>query len=136
MNNHNHLAVWIMVVANQVLGYLWYAPFLFLNPWLAGQERTPEQLSAMGPTPLIWSIVTNVLATYTLSWLVFKLNVNGFMAGAKLGFILFTGFSLLALGAHYKFLGIADSVMLIDLGALLIWTVLAAGMFATWKRKI
>lgn len=134
MKNHNHIAVWAMIIIHQVLGYLWYSSFLFLNPWLAGQGRTADQLNASGPAPLVWSIITNILAAYTISWLVVKLNISGFVAGAKLGFILFMGFSLLALASHYKFLGIADSVMFIDLGLLLIWTVLTAGVLAAWRK--
>ncbi|HSR88937.1 MAG TPA: DUF1761 domain-containing protein [Candidatus Udaeobacter sp.] len=136
MKNHNHLAVWLVIILHQVLGYIWYAPFLFLNVWLAGQGRTMAQLNASGPAPIIWSIVANIIAAYTISWLIIKLDVKNFWSGAKLGVVLSAGFFILGLGAHYKFLGIADSVVFIDLGLLFVWTIIAASILAAWRKKM
>ena len=135
MIKHNHIAVWVIIIGHQLLGFLWYAPQLFLNPWLAGQGKTATQLNPKDPVPIVWAIVTTILNVYVLSWLVQKLGAKTFMEGAKIGMILFLGISLLDVAAHYKFLGIKDAVLFIDLGLIFVNTILTAGVLATWRKK-
>lgn len=135
MVKHNHLAIWIVIVAHQILGFVWYAPQLFLNPWLEGQGKTYSQFTPPDPIQIIWAIATTIINVYVLSWLVGKLGAKTFMDGAKIGIILFVGISLLDVAAHYKFLGIKDTVLFIDLGLIFINTVLTAGVLAAWRKK-
>ncbi|MEY4731021.1 MAG: hypothetical protein RL020_2179, partial [Pseudomonadota bacterium] len=67
--------------------------------------------------------------------LIHRLDVRGFFAGVKLGAILFFGFVLFALAAHYQFLGVANQVMWIDLGQVFIWMILSAGIIAAWRKR-
>lgn len=130
----NHLAVWVAIILGEAIGILWYSPPLFLNPWLAAQGRTMAQLEAGPPWPPLWAFVTSALTAYTIAWLIQHMDVRGFMAGAKLGVILFFGFVLFALAAHYQFLGVANQVMWIDLGQVFIWMILTAGIIAGWRK--
>ncbi len=131
----NHYAVWAAIIMGEVMGILWYSPALFLNPWLAAQGRTMAQLEASPPWPPLWAFITSALTAYTIAWLIHRLDVRGFLAGAKLGVALFFGFVLFALGAHYQFLGVANQVLWIDMAQVFIWMVLTAGIIAAWRKR-
>ncbi len=129
----NHLAVWATIILNQFMGYVWYSPALFLHPWLSGQGRTMQQLEAGSWEPIALALMTSILTAYFLAWLIARLDVRGFVAGAKLGLILFVGLVLFSLAAHYQFLGVSNRVMWIDLGQVLFYLILAAGILAAWR---
>lgn len=131
----NHFAVWAAIILGEVMGILWYSPALFLNPWLAAQGRTMAQLEAGPPWPPLWALITSAMTAYTIAWLVYRMDVRGWIAGAKLGVILFCGFVLFALAAHYQFLGVANHVLWIDMGQVFLWMVATASIIAAWRKR-
>ncbi len=60
---HPFLAILLAVLASTVIGALWYAPFLFGNPWRAGlklsEPKTPEEKARM-----MRGVIGNILATF------------------------------------------------------------------------
>jgi hypothetical protein len=134
MKQHHHIAVWAMVIAHQILGFLWYSPWLFLPLRASSMGKTLEQANVQDPVAIVSDIVTTILAAYTISWLVQKLEMNTLAKGAMLGLILFAGIILQAIVPHYKFLLIPDAVLLMDLGLPLLWTVLTASVLAVWRK--
>ncbi len=135
MNKHHHKAIWIMIAIHQLMGFIWYSPAFFLSPWLAGQGKTVEQTNMKDPFPFIWDIATTILAAYTLSWLTNKLAAHTFVKGTWVGMLVFFGIILQAIAPHYKFLGMPDTVLFIDLGFPFLWTIVTTGVLAAWRKK-
>ena len=57
MPRFNHRAIWAMVVLQQVLGFVWYSPPLFLNLWLEGIGKKQSGLNQSDPVPFIAAVV-------------------------------------------------------------------------------
>lgn len=142
MKSHNHIAIGALIVFHQVLGFLWYAPFMFLHQWLEGRGITFEQMNAslqgenQDMTPFAYGFVGSLLSCYLISWLVVKLGLRTWKDGLILGLVVFAGLVFPALAPHYKFLAIADSVMLIDLGMSLVATLATCAVLAGWRKKV
>lgn len=134
MDKHNHLAIWAMIIAHQVLGFLWYSPWLFLPARAASLGKTLEQANVQDPVAIVSDIITTILAAYTLSWLVHKLGADTAVQGAMIGGIVFVGIILQAIVPHYKFLLLPDAIVLMDVGLPLLWTLLTTTVFAVWKK--
>lgn len=134
MLNHNHLAVWAMVIAHQAAGFIWYSPFLFANPWVAGQGKTLEQMNSADPEPFVYSILASILACYFISWFVQAANSTTIKDGLIIGAFLSLGMVFPALAVHYKFLGISDNVLWIDLGMSALTTIMTVVVLSVWRR--
>jgi hypothetical protein len=135
MGKHNHLAVWVMIIAHQVMGFVWYSPFLFVNKWLEGQGKTSQDINTSDPMPFVYSIIGTVLACYGISWLTKVANTNTFNEALKLGLVLSFSLVFPAIAPHYKFLGLANSVLWIDLSLSLVMTTLTTIVLALWRGK-
>src|SRR6266700_1869472 len=66
----NHLAVWILVIFDQVLGATWYSASLFGEPWLRYSGKTMADMNAShGMEPYIVAIVAAIVLNYALAFL-------------------------------------------------------------------
>ncbi len=85
------LAIVLAVVANMIIGALWYSPLLFANIWMKSLGKTHEELHTSNPnigyglttlagiiTAIILSLVITVLDTVTVG----GGALIGFLAGA------------------------------------------------------
>jgi hypothetical protein len=45
----NHIAVFVCAVMSLVIGFLWWAPFLYQKPWLAEVGLSDEQVAEANP---------------------------------------------------------------------------------------
>ena len=135
MRKSNHLAIWVMIIAHQVMGYIWYSPYFFLDAWLTGQGKTVEDLNQTDPTPFAYAIVASIMACYSISWLVRATQTITVDQAIKLGIILSAAFVFPAIAPHYKFLGLANSVLWIDLSLSILMTVATTVVLALWTRE-
>jgi hypothetical protein len=83
MNNKiNHLAVWILVIFDQVLGATWYSVSLFGEPWLRYSGKTMADMNAShSMEPYLIAIVAAIVLNYALAWLFARLNISNAAAG-------------------------------------------------------
>jgi len=85
------LAIILAVVANMIIGALWYSPLLFANIWMKSLGKTHEELTASNPnigyglttlagisTAIILSLFISMLETVTVG----GGALIGFLAGA------------------------------------------------------
>lgn len=110
----NHKLVIATTILNQVLGFLWYSPLLFLGAWAAAQGKTLAQMTMSDPVPFIFDIAHAITLSYATSWV---MNLSGArcpVSGARTGAILAAALAAPALAAHYGFLGIPGTVLAID----------------------
>ena len=141
MVKHNYLAILVMVIASMVLGFAWYG-FLFAEPWVwnAFHKTIPEMQASMKhdaseAIPYVVNIICMILTCFYASWLIVKLNIAGFMAGAIVG--LYTSIGLVGpvIAIHYMFLMISKKVLLIDVSFSCVVTILIFGVLAAWRKK-
>ena len=82
------LAIILAVVANMIIGALWYSPLLFANVWMKSLGKTREELHASNPTigygfTTLAGIITAIILSLVIS-LLDSVTVGG---GALIGFL-------------------------------------------------
>lgn len=132
---HNHLAIWILVVLHMALGFLWYSPLLFLNPWAAGFRLDVATMAAPNPMAFAFVIGGAALSGYVASWLIQKLGVADLAGAAKLALLLWIGPVLAALAPHYLFGQIGLGALAIDLANTLVGMLLTTIVLTLWPVK-
>src|SRR5262245_20838554 len=134
MNRTNWWAVLVAVLAQQALGALWYSRALFVDLWMAGADRRPEDLAASAaPFVLSW-LAALVLATGT-AWVLLHTGRTGVKQGMFVGLGISIAFTMPPVVVHEAFLGHPDIVLAID-GAKEIVTALVAGaILGAWPKK-
>jgi surface polysaccharide O-acyltransferase-like enzyme len=94
----NLLAVLVCAIADMVVGFLWYSPVLFANPWMKLMGHDPndkakiaEMQKSAGPSygmsmvaSLLSAIVLGKLISVAAAWTAFE--------GAKIGLVVWLGF--------------------------------------------
>ena len=135
MRKSNHLAILVLVIFQQVLGFVWYSRFLFGNVWMQAQNKKPEDLNPHNPIPFIASILGSILFCYGLDWIMRKMNWNHPARGAILGALVAVAFILPSLWTHYAFLEISYPVLAIDSVNGLIAAIVTGFVLGIWKSK-
>src|ERR1700732_1832499 len=74
MNNKiNHLAVWLLVILHQLIGFGWYA--VFGNIWLNLHAKTMTDIENPHDfAPYLIAIIASIFVNYGLAWLITRLN--------------------------------------------------------------
>jgi len=91
-NKINHLAVWILVVVHQLIGFGWYA--IFGELWLGYHARTMTDIERNHDiTPYLVAIIASICVNYTLARLIIAFEARSASCGLKI-----------ALGCWFAFL--------------------------------
>jgi hypothetical protein len=92
MNNKiNHLAVWILVVAHQLIGFGWYAVFGEL--WLGYHARTMTDIERTHDfAPYLIASAASIAVNYALAWLISRLKATSAVAGLKIAIVCWFAF--------------------------------------------
>jgi hypothetical protein len=91
-NKINHLAVWILVVLHQLIGFGWYAVFGEL--WLRYHAKTMTDIEQTHDfLPYFVAIAASIAVNYGLAWLIGRLEASNASCGLKI-----------ALGCWFAFL--------------------------------
>lgn len=92
MNNKiNHVAVWILVVIHQLVGWGWYA--IFGNIWLNLHAKTMTDIERTHDwIAYLIAIVAAIIVNYALAWLIARLNATSAAAGLKIALVCWFAF--------------------------------------------
>ncbi len=131
---HNHIAIWVTAVLQIAIGFGWYSPYTFLEPWAYGFGLDLAMMGDPDPMAFIVIIITSLLSCYVISWLIRRLSITGFGGGLMLGLALWLGVSIHALAPHYMFAQIGQSALVIDLGNSLVVIVVTCLILAVWRK--
>jgi hypothetical protein len=131
----NHLAVWVLIFAQQGFGALWYSPMLFGTIWLALQGKAPADIDSSNPVPFIFAFVAAVALTYAIAWLLGRLNLATPAAALRVILAIWAAFTLLIVATHYAFLDLSYGLLLIDMGRSLVDTVVSVVVLTLWGRR-
>lgn len=100
----NYLAILVAGIANMVVGFLWYSPFLFGNIWTKLSGFTKEAMEeakkkGMGKTYAL-SFLLSLVTAYVLAHFVEYLNIQNIGGAVQMGFWIWLGFVLTTMGAN------------------------------------
>jgi hypothetical protein len=89
----NYLAVLIAVILSQVIGFLWYSKFLFVEPWmrLSGRD-THEGARYSIAQALTVGVITDIVMAYVLAHVLYAFGGNTLSLGLVGGFWTWLGF--------------------------------------------
>src|SRR5207237_3642864 len=88
----NQLAVWILVIVHQLIGFGWYA--VFGDMWLRYHAKTMTDIeNPHDIAPYATAIVASIFVNYALAWLIARQNAHS--AGCGLTIALICWFSFL-----------------------------------------
>src|SRR5436853_6089441 len=102
----HHLAVWILVVIHQFVGFGWY--FIFGETWLNLHAKEATDIER---THNVWAYVfaaiAAIIVNYALAWLISRLNGHTAMAGLRIALFcwaafLFVEFATVALFSAFE----------------------------------
>ena len=94
----NLYAVLLCAVATMVVGFLWYSPMLFANPWMVlmgydpnDKAKIAEMQKSAGPSYGM-SFIASVLSAIVLGKLIAVAGATSAMEGLKIGLVVWLGF--------------------------------------------
>ena len=94
----NHLAILVCVVLSFALGFLWYGPVMFQDPWMSMVGLDMATIEANPPGIGIWisNLVATLIPLYVVAWLFTKLDVRSGIRGAGICLLIAFSFDFLA----------------------------------------
>jgi hypothetical protein len=129
----NWLAVVVSVVANMVIGAVWYG--VFANPWLAGIGKTREDVEAQNDwRPYAVAVLNSFLMALLLSNVLGWTGTTGLVAGALMGLTMWVGFTGFAFAANHAFEGRSFQLWWINSGTYLVGLVVMGAILGVWQQ--
>jgi hypothetical protein len=138
VNRINHLAVWILVVVHQIVGWVWYA--LFGEMWLNYHALTKtdiEQTHNVGAYLL--AIVTAIVVNYMLAWLIARLNAASAVAGLKIALLCWLAFLFVEHATTAVFSSFETNpwpLILIDMGRPFVAWAISGLVLGAWRKPV
>ena len=87
----NHIAVWILVLVHQLIGWGWYT--IFGEKWLNLHARTMTDIERTHNVgAYVFAIVAAIIVNYALAWLIVRLNATNAIAGLKIALLCWFAF--------------------------------------------
>ena len=129
----NYLAVAACILVNMVLGMSWYG--IFAKPWMEGHGLTLDIIEKnTSPMPYVATAVAAVVSGLILSHLFQKLNIVGWMEGAKTG-VLIGLLPFVSTIASYLFSQKSLGIGVLDGGYMLVLYTLYGAVIGGWQKK-
>jgi hypothetical protein len=129
----NYLAVAACVLVNMGLGMSWYG--IFSKPWMEGHGLTMDIIEKNSSAlPYVATAVAAVVSGFILSHLFQKLNVVGWMDGAKTGALLGL-LPFVSTIASYLFSQKGLSLGVLDGGYMVVLYTLYGTLIGGWQKK-
>jgi len=137
MNNRiNHLAVWILVVVHQLVGWGWYA--IFGEMWLNYHAKTMtdiERTHSVGAYLL--AIATAIVVNYAVAWLIGRLNAATAVAGLKIALLCWFAFLFVEHAAIAVFSAFETNpwpLVFIDMGRPFVAFSISGLLLGAWRK--
>ena len=98
MHNLNLLAILVAAIATMPIGFLWYSPLLFANPWMRemgydpnDKERIKEIQKSAGPTYFV-AFIASLVSAFILALFLHHMNAHNLEYGLLIGAHVWLGF--------------------------------------------
>ena len=135
----NVWAVLVCALATMVVGFLWYSPLLFANPWMRlmgydpnDKAKIAEMQKSAGPSYAM-SLIASVLAAFVLGKLI---AVAGFVTaidGLKIGLVVWLGFVTTVQFTNALFSHQRNKLYMINTGYQLVCYVVMGAILGAWR---
>ena len=102
--DYNIWALLIAVLANQLVGALWYSKALFATAWMKEVGHTPETIRENpSKQPFVIAILTSIVLAVALAWANAAAETRGLGGGIVVGLIVAIGLTALWLSPLIAF---------------------------------
>ena len=133
----NHLAVWILVVIHQLIGFGWYSAFS--NVWLNYHAKTMTDIEQTHEVyPFIVAIVASIFINYALAWLISRLDIRNARCGFTLAFICWFCFLFVEHATVSSFSAFGTNpwpLIFIDMGRAFVAFALSGLVLGAWQKR-
>ena len=129
----NWLAVLAAVIANMVIGGIWYGP-LFGKPWMKELGLTMEDIQSGDMVkPYAVAVLNSFLMAFVLANVIAWTGAGGVVSGLLLGLVMWLGFTAFTFGANHAFEGRSLALWAINSGTYLAGLLVMGAILAAWK---
>ena len=132
----NYAAVLVSAIVSMALGFIWYAPAVFGKQWmrLIGMSEADAEANkkkGMGKTMAL-GLITSFVTAYILAWFVDIVDAATFVAGAKLGAMIWLGFFATTMLGSVLWEKRPVNLYLINAFYYLVNLIIIGGILAVW----
>jgi len=135
----NLWAVGVCALATMVVGFLWYSPVLFANPWMVlmgydpnDKAKIAELQKSAGPSYAM-SLVASLLAAFVLGKLIAVAGSTTAVDGLKIGLVVWLGFVTTVQLTNALFSHQRNKLYLINTGYQLVCYVAMGAILGAWR---
>ena len=132
----NHLAVWILVVVHQLIGFGWYS--IFSNTWLNLHAKTMTDIDNPHEiAPYLCAIVASIVVNYALARLLLCLGTDRAVGGLKIAVLCWFAFLFVEHATISMFSAFGTNpwpLVLIDMGRPLLAFAVSGLVLGGWRR--
>lgn len=136
----NIWSVLVAAIATMVLGFVWYSPFLFANPWMRLMGLDPNDKAKLaemqkGAGKLYGlAFVASIVSALVLAKIIVITSVNTIPYGMKVGFAVWLGFVTTVQLTGALFGKQPSKLYLINTGYQLVCYLVMGAILAVWPR--
>ncbi len=128
-----------MVIAMQLLSFLWYSPYLFGFKWIVYADFSlssiPRSDTFVFYKPFLLSIISTAVLYYALVLVFIKLSVNTLLRGVSYAVFCWFVFLFMVTLMHHSFAQRPIGLTLIDMGRDLLMFIIGGLCIAAWNRR-
>jgi len=136
----NFWSVLVAAVATMILGFLWYSPILFANPWMRLMGIDPNDKAKLAEMQksagMLYglSFVASIASALVLAKIIVLTSVNTIPYGMKVGFAVWLGFVATVQLTGALFGKQPSKLYLINTGYQLVCYLVMGAILAVWPR--
>ncbi len=135
----NLWAVLVCAVATMVVGFVWYSPALFANPWMKlmgydpnDKAKIAEMQKSAGPSYAL-SMVASILTAFVLGKIISVAGASNAVDGLKIGMVVWLGFVTTVQFTNALFSRQRNRLYLINTGYQLVCYLAMGAILGTWR---
>jgi hypothetical protein len=135
----NLWAVLVCALATMVVGFLWYSPILFANPWMVlmgydpnDKAKIAEMQKSAGPSYAM-SLIASLLSAFVLGKIIAVSGETTAFDGLKIGLVVWLGFVTTVQFTNALFSRQRNRLYLINTGYQLVCYVAMGAILGAWR---
>lgn len=131
----NYLAILVVFVISMVLGFLWYAPFLFGKAWMRSMGKSESELNKREGmmSAMAIMVVTALVAPYVMAHFVDYAQATTVSEGIVTALWLYVGFVVTVGASQFAFTRRSWKEFAISYGYQLVNFCIMGAVLASWQ---